>query len=227
MLILLVEDDERIVAFLEPLLKKEGYDLLHTGTIEQADIYLRTYPIDLILLDLGLPDKDGLEFLADFRSESDTPLIVISARSDEETKVRALDLNADDYLTKPFGSQELLARIRTTTRHYRKATQQTEENMLRNGDLVLDTEKHQVILENEQIHLTKNEYLLLKVLMENKGKVLTHDFLSKAVWGMGSMNPLTLRVNLSNLRKKIEKNPLEATYIQTEIGVGYRMVDLD
>ena len=99
--------------------------------------------------------------------------------------------------------------------------------MLRNGDLVLDTEKHQVILENEQIHLTKNEYLLLKVLMENKGKVLTHDFLSKAVWGMGSMNPLTLRVNLSNLRKKIEKNPLEATYIQTEIGVGYRMVDLD
>lgn len=227
MLILLVEDDERILAFLEPLLKKEGYDLLHAGTIEQADIYLRTYPIDLILLDLGLPDKDGLEFLADFRSESDTPLIVISARSDEETKVRALDLNADDYLTKPFGSQELLARIRTTTRHYRKATQQTEENMLRNGDLVLDTEKHQVILENEQIHLTKNEYLLLKVLMENKGKVLTHDFLSKAVWGMGSMNPLTLRVNLSNLRKKIEKNPLEATYIQTEIGVGYRMVDLD
>ena len=227
MLILLVEDDERILAFLEPLLKKEGYDLLHAGTIEQADIYLRTYPIDLILLDLGLPDKDGLEFLADFRSESDTPLIVISARSDEETKVRALDLNADDYLTKPFGSQELLARIRTTTRHYRKATKQTEENMLRNGDLVLDTEKHQVILENEQIHLTKNEYLLLKVLMENKGKVLTHDFLSKAVWGMGSMNPLTLRVNLSNLRKKIEKNPLEATYIQTEIGVGYRMVDLD
>ena len=227
MLILLVEDDDRILAFLEPLLKKEGYDLLHAGTIEQADIYLRTYPIDLILLDLGLPDKDGLEFLADFRSESDTPLIVISARSDEETKVRALDLNADDYLTKPFGSQELLARIRTTTRHYRKATKQTEENMLRNGDLVLDTEKHQVILENEQIHLTKNEYLLLKVLMENKGKVLTHDFLSKAVWGMGSMNPLTLRVNLSNLRKKIEKNPLEATYIQTEIGVGYRMVDLD
>ncbi|MEG0284698.1 MAG: response regulator transcription factor [Vagococcus sp.] len=227
MLILLVEDDERILAFLEPLLKKEGYDLLHAGTIEQADIYLRTYPIDLILLDLGLPDKDGLEFLADFRSESDTPLIVISARSDEETKVRALDLNADDYLTKPFGSQELLARIRTTTRHYRKATKQTEENMLRNGDLVLDTEKHQVILENEQIHLTKNEYLLLKVLMENKGKVLTHDFLSKAVWGMGSMNPLTLRVNLSNVRKKIEKNPLEATYIQTEIGVGYRMVDLD
>lgn len=227
MLILLVEDDERIVAFLEPLLKKEGYDLLHAGTIEQADIYLRTYPIDLILLDLGLPDKDGLEFLADFRSESDTPLIVISARSDEETKVRALDLNADDYLTKPFGSQELLVRIRTTTRHYRKATKQTEENMLRNGDLVLNTEKHQVILENEQIHLTKNEYLLLKVLMENKGKVLTHDFLSKAIWGMGSMNPLTLRVNLSNLRKKIEKNPLEATYIQTEIGVGYRMVDLD
>ena len=227
MLILLVEDDDRILAFLEPLLKKEGYDLLHAGTIEQADIYLRTYPIDLILLDLGLPDKDGLEFLADFRSESDTPLIVISARSDEETKVRALDLNADDYLTKPFGSQELLARIRTTTRHYRKATKQTEENMLRNGDLVLDTEKHQVILENEQIHLTKNEYLLLKVLMENKGKVLTHDFLSKAVWGMGSMNPLTLRVNLSNLRKKIEKKPLEATYIQTEIGVGYRMVDLD
>lgn len=227
MLILLVEDDERILGFLEPLLEKEGYDLLHAGTIEQADVYLRTYPIDLILLDLGLPDKDGLEFLADFRSESDIPLIVISARSDEETKVRALDLDADDYLTKPFGSQELLARIRTTTRHYRKGTQQTAENILRNGDLVLNSEKHQVLLENEQIHLTKNEYLLLKVLMENKGKVLTHDYLSKAVWGMGSMNPLTLRVNLSNLRKKIEPNPLETIYIQTEIGVGYRMRELD
>lgn len=227
MLILLVEDDERILGFLEPLLEKEGYDLLHAGTIEQADVYLRTYPIDLILLDLGLPDKDGLEFLADFRSQSDTPLMVISARSDEETKVRALDLDADDYLTKPFGSRELLARIRTTTRHYRKGTQQTAENILRNGDLVLNSEKHQVLLENEQIHLTKNEYLLLKVLMENKGKVLTHDYLSKAVWGMGSMNPLTLRVNLSNLRKKIEPNPLETIYIQTEIGVGYRMRELD
>lgn len=227
MLILLVEDDERILEFLKPLLKSENYELLHAATIELAEMMLRTYPVELILLDLGLPDKDGLIFLETFRKTSDVPIIVISARSDEETKIKALDLDADDYLTKPFGSGELLARIRTTTRHFKRGQQKSESTTLINGNLSLDIDKREVKLNNESIHLTKNEYLLMKILMENKGKVLTHDFLSKAVWGMGSMNPLTLRVNMSNLRKKIEKNPVEPEYIQTEIGVGYRMSEKD
>lgn len=227
MLILLVEDDERILEFLKPLLKSENYELLHATTVESAEILLRTYPVELILLDLGLPDKDGLIFLENFRATSDIPIIVISARSDEKTKIKALDLDADDYLTKPFGSGELLARIRTTIRHFKRSRQIQDNHLLVNGDLSLDIDKREVKLDNESIHLTKNEYLLLKILMENKGKVLTHDFLSKAVWGMGSMNPLTLRVNMSNLRKKIEKNPVEPEYIQTEIGVGYRMSEKD
>ena len=223
MRLLLIEDDLQIVSFLIPLLEKESYEVMHTAFVEEAEILLRTYPIDLILLDLGLPDKDGLAFLKEFREESDMPIIVLSARSDEETKVRALDLDADDYLTKPFGTSELLARIRTATRHFKKNQQGQIDPILRNGDLSLDTEKREVRLLDTDIHLTKNEFQLLKILMENTGKVLTHDFLTKAVWGLGSMSPLTLRVNMSNLRKKIEKNPVDPDFIQTEIGVGYRM----
>lgn len=227
MLILLVEDDERIVEFLKPLLKRENYDIIHAETVETAEMLLRTYPVELILLDLGLPDQDGLLFLETFKETNDTPLIVISARSDEKTKVSALDLDADDYLTKPFGSSELLARIRTATRHFKRNKPMSNQEVLINGDINLNSEKREVRVFGEAIHLTKNEYLLLKIMMENKGKVLTHDFLSKGVWGTGSMNPLTLRVNMSNLRKKIERNPVESEYIQTEIGVGYRLVEKD
>ena len=223
MQILLIEDDESIFNFLKPLLENEQYQVLHSPTIKEADMLLRTYPIELILLDLGLPDKDGLEFLQEFRQENQTPIIVISARTDEASKVAALDLDADDYLTKPFGGSELMARIRTATRHYKRSHNQVEAKQLVNGDLVLDIEKREVTLANTPIHLTKNEFQLLKVLLENQGKVLTHDYLTKAVWGLGSMSSLTLRVNMSNLRKKIEENPVEPRFIQTEIGVGYRM----
>lgn len=226
MQLLLIEDDTSIIQFLTPLLEAEGYELFCSQSIGEAEMILRTRPIDLILLDLGLPDKDGLSFLEEFRKESAIPIIVISARSDEKTKVAALDLDADDYLTKPFGSSELLARIRTATRHFKKMTAQEQSTILKNGPLSLDKEKREVLLDGALIHLTKNEFLLLQILLENTGKVLTHDYLSKAVWGLGSMNPLTLRVNLSNLRKKIEKNPIEPQFIQTEIGVGYRMREL-
>lgn len=226
MQLLLIEDDTSIIQFLTPLLEAEGYELFCSQSIGEAEMILRTRPIDLILLDLGLPDKDGLSFLEEFRKESAIPIIVISARSDEKTKVAALDLDADDYLTKPFGSSELLARIRTATRHFKKMTAQEQSSILKNGPLSLDKEKREVLLDGILIHLTKNEFLLLQILLENTGKVLTHDYLSKAVWGLGSMNPLTLRVNLSNLRKKIEKNPIEPQFIQTEIGVGYRMREL-
>lgn len=223
MKILIVEDDQSIVNFLSQLLKNEGYELFCAESIGQAEIILRTYPIDLILLDLGLPDKDGLTFLREFKEKAELPIIIISARSDEETKVVALDLNADDYLTKPFGSSELLARIRSAKRHYQKENHTESLNELRNGSLVLNIEKHEVHNEGKVIHLTKNEFLLLKIMMENLGKVLTHDYLTKSVWGLGNMNSLTLRVNMSNLRKKIEKNPVDPQYIQTEIGVGYRL----
>lgn len=225
MRILMIEDDNSIVNFLEPLLKNEGYELFHAETIEQSEIIMRTYPIDLLLLDLGLPDKDGLVFLSDFKESQQIPIIVISARSDESTKVTALDLNADDYLTKPFGSNELLARIRTAKKHYQK--RETENlKILVNGPLVLNIEKHEVFINEKIIHLTKNEFLLLEVMMKNIGKVLTHDHLAKSVWGLGSMNSLTLRVNMSNLRKKIEQNPIDPQFIHTEIGVGYRLLEI-
>lgn len=227
MLILLVEDDQSIVNFLIPLLENENHEVQHSSSIEEAEVALRTYPVELILLDLGLPDKDGLEFLKEFRQENQTPIIVISARSDEASKVAALDLDADDYLTKPFGSSELLARIRTATRHFKNAQLKENKTILTNGSLALDTENRVVTLENEPIHLTKNEFQLLKILLENTGKVLTHDFLARSVWGLGSMNSLTLRVNMSNLRKKIEENPVEPKFIQTEIGVGYRMKEVE
>ncbi len=226
MQILLIEDDPSIVNFLKPLLKGENYDLLHAETISEAEVYLRTHPVELILLDLGLPDKDGMLFLKEFREKNSTPIIVISARADEKTKVQALDLDADDYLTKPFGSNELLARIRTVNRHFKKNTLEKETTFLVNGSLFLDIEKREVRIEDDKIHLTKNEFLLLKIMMENIGKVLTHEFLVKSVWGLGSMNSLTLRVNMSNLRKKIEKKPVDPIYIQTEIGVGYRMAEV-
>lgn len=227
MLILLVEDDSSIVNFLIPVLENEQYTVLHSQSIEEAEIVLRTYPVELILLDLGLPDKDGLDFLKEFRAENQLPIIVVSARSDEASKVAALDLDADDYLTKPFGSSELLARIRTATRHFKNAQSKEVTSILTNGPLSLDSENRIVMLSNEPIHLTKNEFQLLKILLENSGKVLTHDFLARAVWGIGSMNSLTLRVNMSNLRKKIEENPVEPMFIQTEIGVGYRMKEIE
>ena len=183
---------------------------------------------DIILLDLGLPDMDGMEIIQKVRTWSASPIIVISARTMEQDKVHALDAGADDYITKPFGTSELLARIRTSLRH---------SNQLNSGgdlynkpyqalDLTIDFEKHLVLLAGRQLHLTPVEYRIVTFLAQNSGKVLTYSAIMQNVWGpyIDSSNKI-LRVNMANIRRKLEKNPAEPQYIFTEIGVGYRMIE--
>lgn len=224
--VLIIEDDQVIAEFMKVVLEKEDYTtyIAHSA-LEGLSTY-RMWPVDLILLDLGLPDQDGLELLKQIRKDSQLPIIVISARDDELVKVDALDEGADDYITKPFGTPELLARIRTTLRHYNQVNNTTSTvKQLINGDLCIDVEKHIVSKNGREIHLTPNEYKIVQLLAENMGKVLTHSFISKKVWGPYTTESKTLRVNMSNIRKKIEDNPLEPEYIMTEIGIGYRMLE--
>ena len=180
---------------------------------------------DLILLDLGLPDIDGSEVLERVRGFSAVPVIVISARTQEAEKVQALDQGADDYITKPFGSEELLARIRTALRHSAQvASSGPRETVYSRDGLVIDFDKRVVTLNGEDIHLTQIEYKLVSLLAKNAGKVLTYDFILKEIWGpYADTDNQILRVNMANIRRKLESNPAEPHYIFTEIGVGYRM----
>ncbi|MHC5248630.1 response regulator transcription factor [Enterococcus sp. LJL120] len=221
--ILLIEDDLVITDFMQVVLEKEGYQLATTADGMSGLNYFQGHEVDLILLDLGLPDIDGSELLKIIRKQSQVPVIIISARDNEQGKVDALDLGADDYVTKPFGTRELLARIRTALRH--KNFQAQAEPIITNGALRLDIPRHQLFKGETEIHLTKNEYRIVKVLFENLGKVVTYKTLMTAVWGPYTGDQQVLRVNLSNIRKKIESNPLEPEYLFTEIGVGYRLKD--
>ncbi|RBT51054.1 response regulator transcription factor [Enterococcus hirae] len=184
---------------------------------------LQAETFDVILLDLGLPDIDGMDLLKILRKRMDLPIVVISARKDENEKVAALDLGADDYVTKPFGTNELLARIRTALRH--KKTKEEQTLIVVNNALKIDFDKQLVYKNDQEIHLTKNEYRLLKCLFEQIGKVVTYQTLMTQVWGPYSEDSQILRVNMSNIRKKIETNTLKPEYIITEIGVGYRLRD--
>jgi len=226
--LLIIEDDQVIADFMKVVLEKENHQVYETHSALEGLSTFRMWPIDLVLLDLGLPDQDGLQLLEHIRKDSDIPIIIISARDDEQVKVAALDAGADDYITKPFGTPELLARIRTSLRHYHQLAKQTEETKkIENGELVIDIEHHRVTKNGEDIHLTPNEYKIVQLLAENMGKVLTHLTISKKVWGPYTNESKTLRVNMSNIRKKIENNPLEPEYIMTEIGIGYRMVEVN
>lgn len=226
--ILIIEDDEVIAEFIGAVLKKEQHTIrvAHSGLEGLATF--RMWNADLLLLDLGLPDQDGIDVLKKIRERSQVPVIVISARDHEENKVMALDLGADDYITKPFGTSELLARIRTALRHASHTKQAiNEEKIITNGALCIDHTHHRITKNGETIHLTPNEYKIIHILAENRGKVLTHTYLSQKIWGPYTNESQTLRVNMSNIRKKIEDNPMEPEYILTEIGIGYRMEDKD
>ena len=184
-----------------------------------------------MILDLGLPDMDGMKILKSVREWSGMPILVVSARSHERDKVEALDLGADDYITKPFGTSELLARLRTAIRHAR-VSYLTPEGMqtgtFRSGDLVIDYDKHRVYVGEQDAGLTQNEYKIVSLLGKYAGKVLTYDFLIKEIWGPNMKNDnRILRVNMANIRRKIEHNPAQPQYIFTEVGVGYRIVDPD
>ena len=222
-MILLIEDDPNITDFMEVVFEREQYRLTVAANGMEALTALQAETFDVILLDLGLPDIDGMDLLKILRKRMDLPIVVLSARKDENEKVAALDLGADDYVTKPFGTNELLARIRTALRH--KKTKEEQTLIVVNNALKIDFDKQLVYKNDQEIHLTKNEYRLLKCLFEQIGKVVTYQTLMTQVWGPYSEDSQILRVNMSNIRKKIETNTLKPEYIITEIGIGYRLRD--
>lgn len=227
--IMIVEDDAGIRHYLQSTLSNAGYDTVAVGDGRSALALAASHCPDCVLLDLGLPDMDGIGIIQSIRKWSSVPIIVISARMTEDDKAGALDLGADDYLTKPFGTVELLARIRTALRHTR--TDGTSDALAmtgeyRVGDLCVDYNKHRVYLAGKDTHLTPNEYKIVALLGRHAGQVLTYKSMMKELWGpgVGGDNKL-LRVHMANIRRKIEPNPVEPQYIFTEVGVGYRMAD--
>ncbi len=219
--VLLIEDDKIILSFVSTALNGNDYRVVTASTGQEGLSLAASLCPDVILLDLGLPDIDGCQVLQQIRTWSSVPIIIISARTKEEDKVLALDLGADDYITKPFGTGELMARIRTCLRHHHKSAQ---DRVYRALDLEINFERRTTTLAGEKIHLTQVEYQLLTLLAENSGRVLTYKAIMSAIWGpyMDSNNQI-LRVNMANIRRKIEQNPALPQYVFTEIGIGYRM----
>lgn len=227
--ILVIEDEKSISHFISAILNSNGYEALQACTGAEALSMISSHCPDLVILDLGLPDMDGLEILRQLRSWSSLPVVVVSARSHEREKVTALDLGADDYLTKPFGTDELLARVRTAIRHTRTASGNDEiarQGTYTVGEMTIDYNKHQVLMRGENVRLTLSEFRIVALLGKHAGKVLTYDFIIKELWGprAGGNNQI-LRVNMANIRRKIEKNPAEPEYLFTEVGVGYRLAE--
>jgi two-component system KDP operon response regulator KdpE len=224
--LLLVEDDAHIRRFLRATLVTQGYALLEVETGEEGLALAAAQVPDLVLLDLGLPDMDGKEVIRRLREWSEVPIIVLTARGQEREKVASLDAGADDYLTKPFGVGELLARIRAAMRRVRMPEQGRVEQVLSLGDVTVDLERRRVTRGAEEVNLTPIEFKLLSVLIRQRGKVVTHRQLLKEVWGPSyiEQNPY-LRIVILNLRRKLEENPTRPHYLITEPGVGYRLRD--
>lgn len=226
--VLIVEDEDAIINVLASILIANEYIPVIAKNGEQALTMLRSFHPDIILLDLGLPDMDGIEILKKVKETHLCPVLIVSARDNEKEKVEALDLGADDYITKPFGTSELLARIRVALRNRAEGDDRTQSDkgIYSCGKLRIDLEKHIVTLNSERVHLTKNELRIMELLSHNPGKVLTYDYLIKHIWGSDMPeNNRILRVNMANIRRKLEENPAEPKYIITEIGVGYRLAD--
>ena len=225
-MILVVEDNTQIRNFITYALKGEGFAPLTSGTAQGALSILVSQHVDLILLDLGLPDFDGMDVIRKVREWSDVPILVVSARDQDKEKADALDAGADDYLTKPFSATELLARIRVALRHLSMLNMNQTQPTLKVGELSIDLEKHVVTLEGKPLHLTPMEYSLLSLLFKNMGKVLTTQYILKEIYGVGyGTDTQALRTLMAGLRRKIETSPAKPRYIMTEIGVGYRLVD--
>ena len=224
--ILIVEDDSQIRNFISYSLKQAGYPHTTTGTAQGALSTLVSEQIDLMLLDLGLPDFDGMEVIKKVREWSEMPIIVVSARDQDKEKAAALDSGADDYLTKPFSATELMARIRVALRHLHRAGGIRQQTNLAVGGLRIDFDKHLVYLDDAELHTTPLEYNLLALFFRNIGKVLTTKCIIKEIYGVGyGSDTQALRTLMASLRRKIEKNPAKPRYILTEIGVGYRLSD--
>lgn len=224
--ILLVEDEVSIRSVMTSLLETEDYQVIQAGTCTAAKTMFLSYQPDVVILDLGLPDEDGMNFLTFVRQDSLTPIIVLSARSDDTDKVRALDSGANDYVTKPFSAPELLARIRMTLRNYRHSA---DSGKLPGGrfqvrDLVIDYDARQVFIHGEKIRLSQTEYNIVALLSEHCGKMMTYSAIIKGVWGSPNDGSIkNLQVNMANIRKKFGDKPGQARYIANELGVGYRL----
>ena len=227
--VLIIEDDPGISNYLKTTIDAAGYDVIVTATGQSAIQMISSHCPDCILLDLGLPDMDGNDIIRSVRTWTQTPIIVISARNTEEDKAAALDNGADDYVTKPFGTLELLARIRTALRHTR-TTAENDEIILNGsyhvGNLEIDYKKLRVLLDGKDVHLTPNEYKIVALLGKHAGRVLTYKYILRELWGPSvSLDNKILRVHMASVRRKIEPDPNEPRYIITEVGVGYRMAE--
>jgi two-component system KDP operon response regulator KdpE len=224
-LILVIEDDSQIRRFLRATLSAHGYRVIETTQGQDGIRQVSMQRPDVIILDLGLPDMDGLDVTRQLREWTATPIIIVSAREQERDKVAALDVGADDYLTKPFGTEELLARIRVAQRHAIYATQGSEEPVFTVGDLKVDLAHRLVYIGDEKVHLSPTEYKLLITLIHYAGKVVTGRQLLKEVWGPAYTNESQyLRLYMAKLRNKLEADPANPRYLITEPGVGYRLV---
>lgn len=228
--ILVIEDDYAIRNLITTTLETNQYKFKTATTGAQAMTEAVSKHYDVILLDLGLPDMDGVDIIKKVRSWSNVPIIVVSARTEDKDKIDALDAGADDYLTKPFSVDELLARLRVAIRragYYREADRE-EKKVFENGDLKIDYVSGCVYMNGEEMHLTPIEYKLLCLFSQNVGRVLTHQFILKEIWNSPLESDITsLRVFMATLRKKIEKNPAKPKYIQTHVGIGYRMLKVE
>ena len=227
-LALVIEDEKSICDFISKILKAYNYRVNVAVNGTQGLAMITSLLPDVILLDLGLPDMDGMNIIEKTREWSNIPIIVISARAQEKEKVEALDLGADDYITKPFGTGELLARIRTAIRHNNilsdSATKPVKSYSA--DDLCVDFDRRKVLLNGKEVHLTRIEYKIVSILAKNSGKLMTYDAIINDIWGpYADDNNRILRVNMANIRRKLESNPAEPKYFYTELGVGYRMLE--
>ena len=226
---MIVEDEKAVGNFLSAILTGEGYQVIQAISGGEAMTVAASHNPDVILLDLGLPDMDGGKVLNSLREWSDVPIIVVSARQEESEKVSCLDAGANDYITKPFGNRELLARVRTSLRQHQRLHSKPgayEREFTAKG-LKIDYLRRRVSKGGSQIHLTPIEYKIVVLLSHSAGMVLTHDFILRKVWGPFASDSQLLRVNMANIRRKIEPDPADPKYILTEVGVGYRMIDAD
>jgi len=224
--ILVVEDDHNIASFVQTVLESNGYQVLMAERCRQGILMLSSHVPDLVVLDLGLPDMDGEEFLRIVRRESMVPIIVLSARTEESDKVSALDLGANDYITKPFGTAELMARVRAALRSARQIHAAAPSSNFVLEDLVIDYDRRQVSVGGNLIHLTQTEYNILAFLSQHTGKVMTYSAIIRSIWGsMDDGSVKKLQVNMANIRKKLGVQPGENRYVINELGVGYRMLD--
>jgi len=222
--VLVIEDDKYILNFIVVSLKKEGYTVASAGSADEGMFLFCGNKPDMVLLDLGLPDRDGLEVIKGIRELSAAPILIVSARGQETDKVDALDAGADDYITKPFHMGELLARMRVARRRLQQLPASETEFVC--DYLTVGYDKRRVLVEGEEVHLTPMEYKVLLLLIANRGKVLTHSHINREVWGYSATGDTkTIRVLMANLRRKIEKNITSPRFIKTEVGVGYRFVE--